>query len=135
MKKIFNKLHDYKEKALLDSIMGTWGYESTKNLVKQCEDELVLRYGSVDAMDSYSDLLGAIHEIYSLIDNGIPQIPYDLQRQFQKYMLQALFAKLEELQCYCEETDEYFENYGEEKELSREIPQVQIIFGEDSISE
>ena len=114
MKEIFSGLHYAKEKTLDPNSFGLWGYSSTKNMVKKCEEELVLRYGSVDVVDSYKDLLEEIHEIYSLIDNGLPQIPYDLQSRFEKCMMQLLFSKLEELESYCKETDSYFENYGEE---------------------
>lgn len=114
MKEIFNGLHYAKEKTLIPNHLGPWGYDSTKSMVKKCEEELILRYGSVDAVDFYKYLLEEIHEIYSLIDNGLSQIPFDLRAQFEKYMLQMLFSKLEALQDCCEETDRYFENYGEE---------------------
>lgn len=117
MTKIFNMLHYYKEKALLDTTMSAWGYNATKDLVKQCEDELVMRYGAIEAVDSYKYLLEEIHELYTLIDEGLPQIPDELQESFRKYMLQTLFFKLEELAGYCKETDEYFENYGKEQDL------------------
>ena len=73
--------------------------------------------------------------MYSLIDNGVPQIPYDLQNQFEKYMMQLLFTKLEELESYCEETDSYFENYGEECVIPDSASQVTIIFGEEGFDE
>ena len=113
MEEIFNMLHYAKEKTLFPNHLGAWGYEATKDMVQKCEAELVARYGSVDAEDSYKYLLEEIHEIYTLIDDGLPAIPYNLQAQFEKYMLQMLFTKLEELKNYCAETDEYFDSYGE----------------------
>lgn len=118
MKNIFNMLHYYKEKALLDSTMACWGYNATKDLVKQCEEELILRYGSIEAVDSYKYLLEEVHELYTLIDDGLPQIPDELQMQFRKYLLQILFSKLEELKGYSTETDAYYENYGNEEEVA-----------------
>lgn len=114
MTDIFNHLAYSKEKVLLEtgSHIGQWEYSATKRMVEKCEEELFLRYGSVEAVDSYKYLLEEIHEIYSLIDNGLTQIPDTLRPEFEKYMLQLLFVKLEQLKSYCVETDEYFENYG-----------------------
>lgn len=111
MKEIFNTLGYAKEKALLDTHMVDWGYAATKEMVEKCEDELVKRYGSVDAVDSYNYLLQSIHELYELIDLGIERIPSDLQASVRHALLENLFAKLEELKEYCAETDEYFKTY------------------------
>lgn len=135
MVEIFNLLHYCKEKALLDSVMGAWGYDSTKDMVRRCEEELILRYGTIDAFDSYKYLLEEIHEIYSLIDDGLLQIPHTLRRQFEKYLLQLLFVKLEELRDYCKETDAYFENGGDEFDPPEEATQVRIFFGENEFDE
>jgi len=129
MKEIFRMLHYYREKALLNADLGPLGYDSTKDLVKRCEEELISRYGSVDVVDSYKILLEEIHEIYALIDDGLPQIPEHLQSGFKKYMLEVLFSKLEELESYCEETDSYFENYGREKTQSNPCDAPTIIWG------
>lgn len=112
MREIFNLLSYAEEKALLDEPMAEWGYKDTKYMVERCEDELKMRYGSIDANDSYRYLLEEIHELYDLIDNEVPQIPVGIRKQSKKYFLQCLFSKLEELKNYCEETDRYFENYG-----------------------
>ena len=113
MKEIFSLLGYAREKTLLDDVMQSWGYESTKEMVQKCEEELVLRYGSIDVVDSYAYLLKDIHNIFDLIDKGLPRIPADLVQVTKKYLLELLFAKLEELKQYSEETDEYFENAGE----------------------
>lgn len=133
MKDIFHGLDYAKEKTLEGSYMGERGYGSTKEMVKKCEDELSLRYGSIDAVDSYCNRLNQIHEIYSLIDDGIPEIPNELQGQFRKYMLEMLFVKLEELREYCKETDEYFENYGEVKFPQDNGVQLTVILGEEGM--
>lgn len=129
MKEIFNMLHYAKEKTLIPNVLGLWGYDATKNMVKKCEDELASRYGSVEAVDSYKYLLDEIHEIYGIVDKDIPTIAPDLQDRFQKYMLQTLFSKLEELERYCEETDDYFDNYGAEPEqaATTELPPIVIM--------
>ena len=129
MKEIFNMLHYAKEKTLIPNVLGSWGYDATKNMVKKCEDELASRYGSVEAVDSYKYLLDEIHEIYGIVDKDIPTIAPDLQDRFQKYMLQTLFSKLEELERYCEETDDYFDNYGAEPEqaATTELPPIVIM--------
>lgn len=135
MVEIFNLLHYSKEKALLDSVMGAWGYESTKDMVRRCEEELILRYGTIDALDSYKYLLGEIHEIYSLIDEGLRQVDYPLCGQLEKYLLQLLFVKLEELRDYCKETDEYFENGGDAFAPTEEKTEVRIYFGDSEFDE
>lgn len=112
MKEIFTHLGYAREKVLLDEHMAAWGYSATKDMVKKCENELVLRYGGIDVVDSYGFLLKSIHLIYDLIDNGIPRVPVDLQPDMHHALLENLFSKLEELEEYCEETDEEFENGG-----------------------
>lgn len=133
MKEIFNLLNYAREKALLDAHMGEWGYSATKGMVEKCENELALRYGSVEAMDSYKYLLDEIHELYSLIDNGVLEIPAEWRAMTKKYLLQSLFAKLGDLEKYCEETDAYFENYGEEYTPIEGTEKVTVIFGEDEL--
>ena len=113
MKEIFNLLGYAREKALTNDVMQSWGYESTKEMVLKCEEELILRYGSIDVVGSYAYLLKDIHNIFDLIDKGLPRIPDDLVQDIKKYLLEHLFAKLEELKQYSEETDEYFENAGQ----------------------
>jgi len=137
MKEIFHMLHYAKEKTLTSDYMGDWGYNATKDMVEKCEEELRLRYGNVEAVDSYKYLLEDIHEIYDLIDNGISQVPYKLQAGINKYLLKHLFVMLEELESYCEETDQYFENYGEESFEdcdSIELPSI-INEGADELSD
>ena len=111
MKEIFNMLHYAKEKTLIPNALGSWGYDSVK------------------AVDSCKYLLDEIHEIYGIIDNDIPTIAPELQDRFQKYMLQTLFSKLEELERYCEETDDYFDNYGAEPEqaATTNLPPIVIV--------
>ena len=129
MKEIFNMLHYAKEKTLIPNALGSWGYDATKSMVEKCEKELFLRYGSVEAVDSYKYLLDEIHEIYGIVDKDIPAIAPELQDRFQKYMLQTLFSKLEELERYCEETDDYFDNYGAEPEqaATTNLPPIVIV--------
>ncbi len=114
MKDIFKTLHYAKEKALCDIVLQEWGYDTTKGMVKRCEDELCLRYGSVDAIDAYKYLLTEIHEIYDLIDTGVQSVSLGTRAKLKKYLLQTLFFKMEKLRSLAEETDEYFENYGNE---------------------
>lgn len=130
MKEIFNELNYAKEKALHSDHLGSCGYDSTKSMVKKCEEELVLRYGSVEAVDSYKYLLEEIRDIYSLIDDGLPQVPDIIRRRFEKYMLQILFSKLEELRDSCEETDAYFDHYGEESNSPNDTAPITVVIGD-----
>ena len=131
MKEIFHMLHYAKEKTLIPNALGSWGYDATKSMVEKFENELVLRYGSVEAVDSYKYLLDEIHEIYGIVDKDIPAIAPELQDRFQKYMLQTLFSKLEELERYCAETDNNFENYGVEPKQTATTESPQIVFLDD----
>lgn len=117
MKAIFNLLSYAAEKVFENSTMSDWGYSTTKDMVNSCEEELRKRYGAVDAVDSYKYLLDEIHELYSLIDTGLIKIPYEIRELSKKYFLQCLFSKLRELEMYCEETDQYFEDYGEDRKI------------------
>lgn len=112
MADIFNNLQYAEEKALLDTTMREWGYNAAKGMVAKCEEELIRRYGSVAAADSYKFLLDDIHELYVLIDS-VYNICSKSRDKIWHYLVELLFVKLHELESYCEETDEYFENYGQ----------------------
>lgn len=113
MREIFQRLLYAKEKVLLnDPHLSDWGYDATKRMVNKCKEELLLRYGSIDAIESYKYLIESIQEIYTLVDIELHRIPSDIQPQIKKCLLENLFTKLKELENLCEETDYYFENYG-----------------------
>lgn len=112
MADIFNTLHYAEEKALLDDVMQSWGYNATKEMVTKCEEELKKRYGSVEVVESFKFLLDDIHALHALIDD-IYDICDESQERVRYYLVELLFVKLHELEDYCRETDEYFENYGE----------------------
>lgn len=112
MTEIFNMLRYAKEKALTDVTMRDWGYNATKKMVTQCENELKQRYGSIETIDSYKYLLDDIHELFALIDD-VYKISSESQERLKYFLMELLFVKLEELESYCKETDAYFENYGE----------------------
>ena len=117
MIEIFNMLQYAREKTLIPNeldALGSWGYDTTKDMVQKCEKELIKRYGTVEAVDSYKYLLDDIYEVYQIIDDDIPRIEVDSQERIKKYMLQILFSKLDELKNLCEETDKYFQSYGED---------------------
>ncbi len=112
MKEIFLGLQYAKEKALCEDYLADCGYNVTKNMVQKCEQELEKRYTSVDAHGSFEHVLEGIHEIYKLIDDGLPHIPSDLRPKMRNALLENLFAKMEELAKLCEEVDAYFESGG-----------------------
>jgi len=113
MREIFNALNYAREKAVLeDPYLSDWGYNAAKEMANKCKDEIVRRYGSLDAIDSYNYLLRDIYEICDLIDNGLSQMPIEIQSKSKKYFLECLFSKLEELKTCAKETDLYFETYG-----------------------
>lgn len=115
MIEIFDRLYYAKEKALFEAntSIGQWGYETTKEMVSHFENELTVRYGSPEALDTYKFVLADIHELYSLIDGRIQTLPADLLLPIKKNLLENLFNKLEWLKDGCREIDDYFENYGE----------------------
>lgn len=112
MKELFNELNYAREKAFEDSSLSSWGYKKAMEIATNFKNELVQRYGSLEAAENYSYPLKDICEIYDLIDNGLPQIPPELRSKSKKYFLECLFSKLEELKSSAEEIDRYFETYG-----------------------
>lgn len=112
MKDIFNLLEYARQKVFENTEMRSWGYDKRKDMVTKCEEELIQRFGSMSATDSYQYLLNDIHKAYNLIDEGLPRVPRDLLPDFERSLLENLFNKIERLRSYCVETDEYFENYG-----------------------
>lgn len=130
MKEIFNQLGYAKEKALSDDYMSEWGYRATKDMISNCEEELKLRYGSVEAIDCYKNLIAEIYDIYSLIDKETAPLSPCTQQKIHFYLKQLLFSKLEELERCCEETDDYFLHYGEEINFSGQADAVSIVIEE-----
>lgn len=114
MKEIFKGLDYIRAKMYDNDIPGLADcvYAETKEMVGKCEEELKIRYGSVNAVHAYKYLLEQIHELYDLIDNDLPQIQVEVRKKLEKYLFQNLFSKLEELESYCEETDCYFKACG-----------------------
>lgn len=63
-----------------DSVAKRMYREEAKAIEQLQQDILTIvnnedPYGTIESSDSYKYLLYDIHEIYELIDNGIPQIP------------------------------------------------------------
>jgi len=113
MKDFFNQLGYAREKVLGDTYSKVEMYQKTKEMVQQCETEIILRFGSNRAFD-INLLFDSIYDIYAIIDEGLTRIPPDLSPKIEKCLYENLFKKLEELEEFCERTDLYFENYGEE---------------------
>ena len=109
MKKIFDTLGYAREKVLLNDVLKPAGYDSSKRMVKECEDELVRRYGSVEVMDSFAYTLEKIHTAYDLIDNALCDIPYETRSKLEQCLQEYLFDRLQELSDMSSEVDEYFE--------------------------
>ena len=113
--------------------MYRWEYEATKSMVEECENELKQRYGSVAADDGYKFFLDDIHKLYALIDN-IGDISTKSQKRYWHYLVKLLFVKLHKLESCCEETDKYFENYGEtviDEKNEVEDVSISIIYSKD----
>lgn len=130
MEEIFKQLNYAKEKALSDDYMSEWGYNATKDMISKCEEELKLRYGSVEAVDCYKYLIAEIYDIYSLIDEETADLSPCTQQKVHFYLKQLLFSKLEELEQCCKETDDYFLHYGEEITFSEQADTVTIVIEE-----
>lgn len=109
MKEIFSTLSYAREKVLLNDLLKPAGYDSSKRMVKECEEELVRRYGSVETMDSFSYTLGKIHTAYDLIDNALDDIPHETRNKVEQCLQEYLFDRLQELADMSAEVDEYFE--------------------------
>ena len=65
---IFDQLDFACEKVLCDTAFRDAEYKHTKRMVKECEEELIRRYGSIDAIEAYKYRLDDIHALYDLID-------------------------------------------------------------------
>lgn len=114
MVKIFQGLDYAREKIVCrDLIMGDCMYDSTKEMVKKCREELVKRYGSENAIEAYKYTFDEIDELYDLIDNEIPQSNVSKKDDVIYRLKENLLSKLEYLVGLCKETDEYFENESE----------------------
>ena len=109
MKNIFNKLAYARENVLTNDFLKPAGYKNAKNMVKQCEAELVKRYGSAEAVDSFAYLLKKIHTVFSLIDNELDAVAGSTRDMIEQCLQEYLFDRLDELQQLCMEVDEEFE--------------------------
>lgn len=107
---IFRSLSYAREKIICrDSVMEPALYKITKDMVKNCKDEVVKRYGSVDAIDAYNSIFKEVDILYDLIDNEVPNSNMLKKDEVSYRLKENLISKLEELAGLCKETDEYFE--------------------------
>ena len=104
--RFFSILPYAREKALLDEHLYQWGYEATKGMVAKCEQVLIDRFGSADAVDSIAWLLSEIKQLYNLIDNELMRIPGDLLPQIRHALAENLFGKLDALKKMMDELNE-----------------------------
>jgi hypothetical protein len=110
MSKIFEGLGYAAEKVLLKDIpLDMAGYLSSKRMVSECEKELIERYGNIDAFDAFSYKLKQIHEVYSLFDDELTEVPYKTSERIKDCLYQYLFDRLYELENLCKEVDDEFE--------------------------
>ena len=98
------------EKVFCDKMLAHVGYESTKDMVKKCEQALVDRYGSVDFLDHFIYELNKVHDVYDIIDNELNRVPRDIQERIKINLLEALFGYLYKLKGYCENIDSDFDD-------------------------
>ena len=110
MKKIFDTLGYAREKVLLDDVLKPAGYDSSKRMVRECEAEVIKRYGAVESQESFAYILEKVHIAYDLLDNGLQQIPIDIRKSTEQCLLEYLFDRLQELADLSKEVDEFFEN-------------------------
>lgn len=111
MASIFTGLEYAAEKVLLkDAIFMSTGYQETKRMVRECEIELMIRYGSVDTFDAFAYILEKIKTTHDLIDNGFCDLPSETQTKVKDCLHEFLFDRLNELKQLCIETDEEFES-------------------------
>ena len=107
---IFRSLSYAREKIICrDSVMEPSLYKITKDMVKNCKEEVAKRYGSVDAIEAYNSILKEVDELYDLIDNEVPNSNMLKKDEVCYRLKENLISKLEELAGLCKETDEYFE--------------------------
>ena len=111
MVKIFQGLSYASEKIICqDPVMGDFHYESTKDMVKKCKEEVAKRYGPVGAIEAFNSIFKEVDELYDLIDNEVPNSNMLKKDEVSYRLKENLISKLEELEGLCKERDEYFEN-------------------------
>lgn len=108
---IFRSLSYAREKIICrDSVMEPAFYKITKDMVKNCRDEVAKRYGSVDAIEAYNSIFKEVDVLYDLIDNEVLNSNMLKKDEVSYRLKENLISKLEALEGLCKETDEYFEN-------------------------
>jgi hypothetical protein len=108
MQDIFAVLNFAREKVLGGTIFKETEYSHTKRMVKECEDELSRRYGSIEAIGEYKYKLSDIHALFDLLDNGLGEVYTETVSQIEHRLFELLFVKLGELYDLCAETDRVF---------------------------
>ena len=107
---IFRSLSYAREKIICrDSVMEPSLYKITKDMVKNCKEEVAKRYGSVDAIEAYNSIFKEVDILYDLIDKEVPNSNMSKKDEVCYRLKENLISKLEELAGLCKETDEYFE--------------------------
>ncbi|MEN6420104.1 MAG: hypothetical protein ABFC73_14410 [Clostridiaceae bacterium] len=105
---IFSQLSFAREKVLCDPLFKDAEYRHVKRMVKECEEELTRRYGTIEALDTYKNELDDIHALFDLIDNGLGEVRTDTVSQIEHWLFELLFVKLSDLAKLCTETDLIF---------------------------
>lgn len=113
MRNIFDGFPYAKEKVLANDLLKPEGYRNVKNMVKQCEAELINRYGSVNALGSFPYVLKKIRTAFRLIDSDLHAVEAPTRNEMEQCLQEYLFDRLNELQQLCIEVDETFEKSQE----------------------
>ncbi len=108
MANIFSQLSFSREKVLCDPLFKDAEYKHVKRMVKECEEELTRRYGSIEATEEYKYRFDDIHALFDLIDNGLGEVYTETVSQIEQRLFELLFVRLSELNDLCAETDRIF---------------------------
>lgn len=111
MAKIFDGLEYAAEKVLLRDVALMYaGYQNSKRMVSECEEELVKRFDGIDEIDSFSYILEQIRNAYNLIDNELTEIPSETRVKMEDCLYQYLFDRLKELKQLSYDIDSDFDS-------------------------
>lgn len=112
MKDVFNGLVYAKEKVLANDIsVKPAEYQNTKGMVEKVKNELIARYGSVDTVDAFANILKKIDTVFNLIDNELDTVLEPTRGALVQCLLEYLFDRLDELEELCIEEDQKFEEF------------------------
>lgn len=106
---IFDGLDSCFDSMSSDSSIDPKEYDTAKKILSEFEDELLLRYETKSAIESYNETINEAHTLFDILDEMMFDLA-DKRSQFDlKEIINVLYERLKEIRNFGAEIDAIFE--------------------------